>query len=182
MLKAKAPAEAEDGKPRQKVLWNTQLPWKNHEVVCGGKFPASAYCFCLNLFHVVHPRAFVGRQGTGDWWCPKLWHLPVGEREKPYSSKQPNQLVQSPLKPWGRFVNVVVVESRSHWCLTEINPRITTVPLKIPLLTLKHLGYGSAASALAKMMVVKSQEALHESEESQIFSVDLASEGSKGDV
>lgn len=62
----------------------------------------------------------------------------------------------------------------------EINPRITTVPLKIPLLTLKRLGYGSAASALAK--TTKSQEALHASEESQTFSVSLASEGSKGDV
>lgn len=73
---------------------------------------------------------------------------------------------------------MVVVEE----LLSLINPRITTVPLKIPLLTLERLGYGSAASALAKMMVVKSQEALHESEESQIFSVGLASEGSKGDV
>lgn len=182
MLKAKASAEAEDGKKRQKVLWDTQLPWKNHEVVCGGKFPASACCCCLTLFHVVHPRAVVGRQGTGGWWCPKLWHLAVGDREKPYSSEQPNQLVRSPLKPWERFVNVVVVESHSHWCLTEINPRITTVPLKIPLLALERLRYGSATSSLAKAIVVKSQKALPESEESQIFSVSLASEGPKGDV
>lgn len=46
----------------------------------------------------------------------------------------------------------------------EINPKIATVLLKIPLLTLEYLGYGSAVSALAKMM--KSQEVLHASEES----------------
>jgi len=63
---------------------------------------------------------------------------------------------------------------------TEINPRITSMPLKIPLLTLERLGHVSATNALAKMM--KRQAALHESEESQIFSLSLASEGSKGDV
>lgn len=62
----------------------------------------------------------------------------------------------------------------------EINPRIATVLLKIPLLTLEYLGYGSAVSALAKMM--KSQEVSHASEESRIFSVGLAPGGSKGDV
>lgn len=103
------------------------------------------------------------------WWCPTLWHLAVGETEKLYSSKQPNQLVWSPLKPWGRFVNSAVIDI--WWKLTPKLP----VPLKIPLLTLKWLGYG-----LAKMM--KSKEALHGSEESQMLSFCLASEGPKGDV
>lgn len=124
------------------------------EVNCQPQPIASA----STCFTSVHPRAFVGKQGAGHWWCPKLWHLAVGEREKPYSSKQPNQLVQSPLKPWGRSPNVVVAVSRFHWHLMEINPRITTVPLKIPLLTLKRLGYGSAASVLAK--TTKSQKGI----------------------
>lgn len=77
---------------------------------------------------------------------------------------------------------MVVVGSRSRWRLTEINPGITTVPLKIPLLTLQRVRYGSAASAFAKVMAAKSQEALPESEESQIFAVGVASEGPEGDV
>lgn len=56
----------------------------------------------------------------------------VGERQKPDSSEQPSQVVQSLLETCGGFVNAVVTASCLHRHLTGINPTITTVPFKIP--------------------------------------------------
>ena len=85
MLKAKASAEAEDGKTRKKsseILRDGELPWKNYEVVCRGEFPASAYCFCLNLFHVGPPKSLCGEGRRGGPMMSKIVARGSGRKGK----------------------------------------------------------------------------------------------------
>jgi len=85
------------GKKFSEILRNGELPWKNYGVVCGGEFPASAHCFCLNLFHSGPPKSLYGEarhggtdgvQNCGTWQWDK-GKIPTAPNSQTSQSKVP---------------------------------------------------------------------------------------------
>lgn len=85
------------GKKSSETLRDTELRWKNYGIVCGGELPASAYCFCLNLFHIGPPKSLCGEAKRGALMMSKIVAPGIGRKgktlqlqtAKPVSPKSP---------------------------------------------------------------------------------------------